>query len=181
MFLTQYEYDIEMVVGDKNYLSDILTREMMMFEREGRNPRNRKPVSEEKKLWERYKSGDKTVGPLNNGPGYQYIVSYGAAESSKSSDRIKPKPDSESDENLDRSKPTLMDVGQSDTSNEEKLVNEFLLCPKGTASTDWSQGKRSASQSQMTDCKGMSSPFMAATLPKSRRVSFRANRLAIGL
>nr|XP_011459701.1 PREDICTED: uncharacterized protein LOC101311728 [Fragaria vesca subsp. vesca] len=61
--------------GDKNYLLDALTREMEMFEREGRNLRSRKPISEEKKLWERYKSGDKTVGPLHDGPGYQYIVS----------------------------------------------------------------------------------------------------------
>ena len=44
MFLTQYEYDVEIVAGDKNYLSTALTREMTMLEREGRNPRNRKPV-----------------------------------------------------------------------------------------------------------------------------------------
>ena len=56
-----------MVAGDKNYLSDALTREMTMFEIEGRNPRSRKPVSEEKKLWEGDKSGDKTVGPLHDG------------------------------------------------------------------------------------------------------------------
>ncbi|KAL6183857.1 hypothetical protein ACLB2K_045267 [Fragaria x ananassa] len=55
-------------ICDKNYLPDALTREMTMFEREGRNPRSRKPVSEEKKIWERYKSGDKTVGPLHDGP-----------------------------------------------------------------------------------------------------------------
>ncbi|KAL6130444.1 hypothetical protein ACLB2K_068823 [Fragaria x ananassa] len=111
MFLTQYEYDVEM-------------------------------VTEEKKLWERYKSGDKnhkTVEPLHNGQGYQYIVSYGAAKFNQSSDIIKPKPDSGWDENLDRSKPTMKVEEQSDTSNEEKLVNEFLLCPKGTASTDRSQ------------------------------------------
>ncbi|KAL6200321.1 hypothetical protein ACLB2K_030103 [Fragaria x ananassa] len=68
MLLTQYEYDVEMVAGDKNYLSNALTREMAMFESEGRNSRNRKPVSEEKKLWEKYKSGDKTVGPLRDVP-----------------------------------------------------------------------------------------------------------------
>ena len=70
MFLTQYEYDVEMVAGNKNFLPDALTREMAMFEREGRNPRSRKPESEEKKLWEKFKEGDKTVGPLHDGPGY---------------------------------------------------------------------------------------------------------------
>ncbi|XP_004309790.1 PREDICTED: enzymatic polyprotein-like [Fragaria vesca subsp. vesca] len=84
--------------SDKNYLPDAVTREMKMFEREGRNPRNRKPVSEEKKIWERYKNGDKTIGPLNDGPGYQYIVSYGAAESSQLSERIKPRLDQGWDE-----------------------------------------------------------------------------------
>ncbi|KAL6228350.1 hypothetical protein ACLB2K_002300 [Fragaria x ananassa] len=128
MFLTQYEYDVEMVADDKNYLSDALTREMTMFEREGRNPRNRKPLSEEKKLWERYKSGDKTVGPFHDGPGYQYIVSYGAAESSQSSKRIKPRLDYGWDEHSDHSKTTLKDADQSVTSDEEKLINESLLC-----------------------------------------------------
>ncbi|KAL6226018.1 hypothetical protein ACLB2K_004866 [Fragaria x ananassa] len=91
--LTQYEYDVEMVAGNKNYLPDALTREMAMFDKEGRNPRSRKPISEEKKLWERYKSCDKTVGLLLDGPGYQYLVSYGAAESGQPSERIKPKLD----------------------------------------------------------------------------------------
>ncbi|KAL6130131.1 hypothetical protein ACLB2K_068512 [Fragaria x ananassa] len=66
--------------GNKNFLPDALTREMAMFDREGRNPRSRKPESEEKKLWERFKGDDKTVGPLHDGPGYQYMVSYGTAE-----------------------------------------------------------------------------------------------------
>ncbi|KAL6193081.1 hypothetical protein ACLB2K_034165 [Fragaria x ananassa] len=172
MFLTQYEYDVEMVAGDKNYLHDALTREMTMFEREGHNPRSWKPVSEEKKLWERYKSGDKIVGPLHDGPGYQYIVSYGA-ESSQPSERIKPKLDQGWDEFSDHSK---KDADQSVTSDEEKLAQEFLLCSKGTASTDWSQGKRPASPSQTADGKDISSPFMAADLPKSRNVSFKATK-----
>ncbi|KAL6204420.1 hypothetical protein ACLB2K_021687 [Fragaria x ananassa] len=124
--------------GDKNYLSDALTREMAMFEREGRNPRSRKPVSEEKKLWERYKSGDKTVGPLHDGPSYQYIVSYGVAESSQPSERIKPRIDQGWDDLSDYSK---KDADQFVTSDEEKLTHEFMLCPKGTASTDRSQVK----------------------------------------
>ncbi|KAL6218593.1 hypothetical protein ACLB2K_011803 [Fragaria x ananassa] len=87
---------IKSIKGNKNYLPDALIREMAMFDREGRNPRSRKPESEEKKLWERFKSGDKTVGPLHDGPGYQYIVSYGTAEPSQAS-RIKPKQNSEED------------------------------------------------------------------------------------
>ena len=81
MFLAQYEYDVEMIAGNKNFVPDALTREMASFEREGRNPRSqkssseekragKKPMSEEEKLWERYKKGDKTVGPLHDGPGY---------------------------------------------------------------------------------------------------------------
>ncbi|KAL6204708.1 hypothetical protein ACLB2K_021975 [Fragaria x ananassa] len=79
MFLTQYEYDVEMVAGDKNYLPDALTREMTMFERED------------------------------------------------------------------------------------------LL-------TDQSQGKRLASPSQTADGKGISSPLMAAALPKSRRDALKADK-----
>ncbi|KAL6194743.1 hypothetical protein ACLB2K_035819 [Fragaria x ananassa] len=168
MFLTQYEYDVEMVAGNKNFLPDALTREMTMFDREGRNPRSRKPESEEKKLWERFKGGDKTVGPLHDGPGYQYMVSYGTAEASQSP-RIKPKPDSEED---GRS-------SHSDGTNEDKVVNEFLLCPKGSALTDQSQGKRLASPSQTADGKGISSPLMAAALPKSRKGSLRADKLPL--
>ncbi|KAL6210799.1 hypothetical protein ACLB2K_016031 [Fragaria x ananassa] len=96
----------------------------------------------------------------------------------QSSDKIKPKADFGWDENINRSKPT-MEEEQSDTSNEEKLVNKFLLCPKGTTSTDRSQGKRLASPSQTADDNGISSPFMAAALPKSRRVPFRANKLPL--
>ncbi|KAL6194152.1 hypothetical protein ACLB2K_035236 [Fragaria x ananassa] len=123
------EYIREHNLRDKNYLPDALTREIAMFDREGRNPRSRKPVSEEKKLWERYKSGDKTVGHFHDGP--------------------------------------------------EKLAQEFLLCPKGTASTNRSQGKRPASPSQRADGKGISSPLMAAALPKSRRDPLRASKIPI--
>ncbi|KAL6218813.1 hypothetical protein ACLB2K_012022 [Fragaria x ananassa] len=168
MFLTQYKYDVEMVAGDKNYLPDALTREMATFEREGHNPRSRKPESEEKKLWERFKSGYKTVGPLHDGPGYQYIVSNGTAESSPTS-RIKPKPDSKEDGCSCHSGGT----------NEDKLVNEFLLCPKGSALTDQSQGKRLASPSQMADGKGISSSLKAAVLPKSRKDPLTANKLPL--
>ncbi|KAL6144083.1 hypothetical protein ACLB2K_054778 [Fragaria x ananassa] len=143
-------------------------KEMAMFEREGRNPRSQKPESKEKKLWERFKSGDKTVGPLHDGPCYQYIVSYGTAKSSQAS-RIMPKPVSEEDGRSSHSGGT----------NEDKLVNEFLLCPKGSALTDQSQVKRLASPSQTADGKGISSPLMAVALPKSRRDPFRANKLPI--
>ncbi|KAL6203892.1 hypothetical protein ACLB2K_021162 [Fragaria x ananassa] len=153
MFITQYEYNVEMVAGDKNYLSDTLIREMTIFERECRNPRSRKPVSEEKKLWERYKNGDKTIGPLHDGPDYQNIVSYEAAESSQSSERIKPRLDQGWDDLSNYSK---KDADQSVTSDEEKLANEFLLCPKRTASIDWSDVKRPASPSQTADSKGIS-------------------------
>ncbi|KAL6203891.1 hypothetical protein ACLB2K_021162 [Fragaria x ananassa] len=139
--------------GDKNYLSDTLIREMTIFERECRNPRSRKPVSEEKKLWERYKNGDKTIGPLHDGPDYQNIVSYEAAESSQSSERIKPRLDQGWDDLSNYSK---KDADQSVTSDEEKLANEFLLCPKRTASIDWSDVKRPASPSQTADSKGIS-------------------------
>ncbi|KAL6184219.1 hypothetical protein ACLB2K_045623 [Fragaria x ananassa] len=125
------------IKGDKNYLPDALTREMAMFDREGRNPRNRKPVSKEKKFWERYNSGDKTIRPLHDGP------------------------------------------DQSVTFDEEKLAQEFLLCPKGTASTDQSQGKRPASPSLTADGKGITSPLMAAALPKSRRDPLRASKIPI--
>ncbi|KAL6130306.1 hypothetical protein ACLB2K_068687 [Fragaria x ananassa] len=168
MFLTQYEYDVEMVAGNKNFLPDALTREMAMFEREGRNPRSRKPESEEKKIWERFKAGDKTIGPLHDGPGYQYLVSYGTAETSQASE-IKPKSDSEKD---GRS-------CHSGSTNEEKLINEFLLYPKGSALTDQSQGKRLTSPSQTADGKGISRPLMAAALPKSRKDPLRANKLPI--
>ncbi|KAL6138156.1 hypothetical protein ACLB2K_063442 [Fragaria x ananassa] len=174
MFLSQYDYDVEMVAGDKNYLPDALTREMAMFEREGRNPRSRKPVSEEKKLWERYKNGDKTIGPLHDGPGYQYIVSYGAAESSQPPERIKPKLNQKWDDLSGHSK---KDADQSITDDEERITKEFLLCPKGTALTDRSQGKRPASPSQTADGKGISSPLMAAALPKSNPL--RANKLPL--
>ncbi|KAL6189333.1 hypothetical protein ACLB2K_040722 [Fragaria x ananassa] len=176
MFLSQYDYDVEMVVGDKNYLPDALTREMATFEREGRNQRSRKPVSEEKKLWERYKNGDKTVGPLHDGPGYQYIVSYGAAESSQPPERIKPKLNQKWDDLSGHSK---KDADQSITDDEERITKEFLMCPKGTALTDRSQGKRPASPSQTADGKGISSPLMAAALPKSRRDPLRANKLPL--
>ncbi|KAL6223175.1 hypothetical protein ACLB2K_006564 [Fragaria x ananassa] len=147
-----------------------------MFEREGRNPRSRKPVSEEKKLWERYKNGDKTVGPLHDGPGYQYIVSYGAAESSQPPERIKPKLNQKWDDLSGHSK---KDADQSITDDEERITKEFLLCPKGTALTDRSQGKRPASPSQTADGKGISSPLMAAALPKSRRDPLRASKLPL--
>ncbi|KAL6227709.1 hypothetical protein ACLB2K_001666 [Fragaria x ananassa] len=176
MFLSQYDYDVEMVAGDKNYLPDALTREMAMFEREGRNPRSRKPVSEEKKLWERYKNGDKTVGPLHDGPGYPYIVSYGAAESSQPPERIKPKLNQKWDDLSGHSK---KDADQSITDDEERITKEFLLCPKGTGLTDRSQGKRPASPSQTADGKDISSPLMAAALPKSRRDPLRANKLPL--
>ncbi|KAL6142327.1 hypothetical protein ACLB2K_060609 [Fragaria x ananassa] len=176
MFLSQYDYDVEMVAGDKNYLPDALTREMAMFEREGRNQRSRKPVSEEKKLWERYKNGDKTVGPLHDGPGYQYIVSYGAAESSQPPERIKPKLNQKWNDLSGHSK---KDADQSITDDEERITKEFLLYPKGTALTDRSQGKRPASPSQTADGKGISSPLMAAALPKSRRDPLRANKLPL--
>ncbi|KAL6138579.1 hypothetical protein ACLB2K_063860 [Fragaria x ananassa] len=168
MFLTQYEYDVEMVAGNKNFLLDALTREMAMFEREGRNPRSRKPESEEKKIWEKFKEGDKTIGPLHDGPGYQYLVSYGTAETSQAS-KIKPKSDSEKD---GRS-------SHSGSTNEEKLINEFLLYPKGSALTDQSQGKRLTSPSQTADGKGISRPLMAAALPKNRKDPLRANKLPI--
>lgn len=109
----------------------------------------------------------------------QHIVSYSAAESSQSLERIKPRPYYEWDEHSDHSKTTLKDADQSVTSNEEKLVNEFLLCQKGTTSTNRSQGKRPASLSQTTYGKGMSSPFMAAALPKRRRTPFKANKLPL--
>ncbi|KAL6212135.1 hypothetical protein ACLB2K_017356 [Fragaria x ananassa] len=141
MFLTQYEYDVEMAAGNKNYLPDALTREMAMFDREG---------------------------PLHDGPGYQYIVSYGTAEPSQAS-RIKPKQNSEEDGRSSHSGGT----------NEDKLISEFLLCPKGSALTDQSQGKRLGSPSQTADGKGISSSLMAAALPKSRRDPLRTNKIPI--
>ena len=46
LFLSQYNYDVELIAGSKNYLPDALTREMAMFRREdndeGRNPSSRK-------------------------------------------------------------------------------------------------------------------------------------------
>ena len=93
-------------------------------------------MSEEKKLWERYKSGDKTVGPLHGGPGYQYIVSY--EKPSSSSERIKP----DLNENWEKNpEDTESKADMSENSSEEDLVREFLLCPIGSATTDQSQGK----------------------------------------
>ncbi|KAL6204213.1 hypothetical protein ACLB2K_021481 [Fragaria x ananassa] len=92
------------------------------------------------------------------------------------SERIKPRLDQGWDDLLDHSK---KDANQSITDDEERIAKEFLLCPKGTASTDRSQGKRSASPSQTADGKGISSPFMAVALPKSRNAHFRANKLPL--
>ena len=46
LFLGQYDYNVELIAGNRNYLPDALTREMAMFRREEdderRNPRSRK-------------------------------------------------------------------------------------------------------------------------------------------
>lgn len=53
LFLNQYDYNVELIAGNKHYLHDALTRELAMFSRsegsdEGRNPRNRRPGKESK-------------------------------------------------------------------------------------------------------------------------------------
>ena len=58
----------------------------------------------------------------------------------------------------------------SEKSSEEDLAKEFLLCPIGPATTDRSQSKRPANPSQTANGKGMTSPLMAAALPKSRKI-----------
>ncbi|PRQ21805.1 putative nucleotidyltransferase, Ribonuclease H [Rosa chinensis] len=50
LFLNQYDYNVELIAGNKNYLPDALTREMAMFSQreddEGRNPRSRRTGKE---------------------------------------------------------------------------------------------------------------------------------------
>ena len=66
------------------------------------------------------------------------------------------------------------DKGKGRMNDEESSMKDVLesytKVPKGTSTTDQSQGKGLASPSQMVGGKGSSNPFMVAALPKSRHV-----------